>query len=349
MCGGKSLGPIVLAKRIAAVSISLALSMLVSSRHRISRLGYSDSSVNGPIACAISTSSRPECSYLSQTTSKEKELWYGIRNVVTEDAQAVADRLGGEVITINVMTHGAERINADLDLWQSFGYRAVVVFYTRETCSKRPWEWDGHEWVFPQKTIDALRGIAHHPALFAIYALHEPFDTGNECYWTVQQQQKLYNLLKLYTDGAPVWSDTGWLAIQESKGVELTDGICDYCATFHHRFRSDWSSKQCLTETLSWIDGDLDTQRRLMPNSQLVFLVQTFSLPDYSFPLRLPTVEELAVVRNHLCDLRQPLMYYAWAHSAYDTTLRDAQQLWPVVQQGCAYVTFLPWIVNRAD
>jgi hypothetical protein len=29
------------------------------------------------------------------------------------------------------------------------------------------------------------------------------------------------------------------------------------------------------------------------------------------------------------------MMYYPWFHTAYDSTLRDAQWLWPVVAQGC--------------
>jgi hypothetical protein len=217
--------------------------------------------------------------------------------------------------------------------------------YTQETCSGRPWAWNGSEWVFPPSAIQTLEGIANHPALFAIYALHEPFDYTNECHWTVEQQQELYQLLKAYTDAAPVWSDVGTLAGWEARGIELTDGICDYCGTFHHRFRSDWTSERSLEETLDTIDADLDTQQRLMPNSQVVYQVQAFSYASDGHSLRLPTPEELATVRDHLCALHQPMLYYPWSHGTYDATLKDAPQLWSVVSAGCACTMYLPGIL----
>jgi len=271
--------------------------------------------------------------------------WYGIRSVSTDDMQTVADHLGGTVISMNFRTQTADQINAQLDLIQSLGYRAIVIMYTRETCSRRPWEWNGHEWVFPQSTVETLQGIAHHPSLFAIYALHEPFDITNECHWTVEQQQELYQLLKDYTDGSPIWSDIGTLAGWEERGIELTDEICDYCGTFHHRFRSNWTSEQCLEETLSAIDADLDTQQRLMPDSHIVFQIQTFSYAEHSYPLRLPTEKELATVQNHLCELHQPMMYYPWSHGTYDSTLKDAPQLWPVIAERCSYTIYLPLLL----
>lgn len=273
-----------------------------------------------------------------QTMSTAADTWYGIRQVPKEDIQTVAENLGGAVITLGLRAeYDADIINARLDMAQSAGYRAVAMISTDETCSKRPWEWNGNEWVFPQFTIETLQGIAHHPALFAIYALHEPFDESNECWYTVEQQKELYQLLKGYTDGVPIWSDVGGLAIQEEDGHDLSDGICDYCGTFHHRFRSDWTSEQCLEETLSWIDADLEAQQRLMPNSQIVFQIQTWSLPSGKYPWRLPTPQELTTVRDHLCALNQPMLYYPWSHRDYDLTLKDAPQLWPVVAEGCTY------------
>ncbi len=265
--------------------------------------------------------------------------WYGVARVPTDDLEFVANHLGGTVVDLHVSPlMSVDQINAQLDQIHAAGYRAIVNIYDRDTCSKRPWEWNGSEWVLPQYALDILRGIAHHPGLFAVYALHEPFDSGNVCHWTVAQHQELYQLLQAHTAGAAVWSDIGSLSIHESHDVELTDGICDYCGAFHHRFRSDWTSERCLEETLSWIEADLDTQRRLMPNSQVVFLVQTCSLDDYQFPLRLPTVEELEIVRDRLCILGQPLMYYPWVHGSYDLTLKDAPQLWPVVTSGCRHL-----------
>lgn len=280
--------------------------------------------------------------------------WYGIRQVPVSDLPVVADSLGGEVVSLGIGTLGPSEALERLDRVYDYGYRAVVSMYVPNGCSMSPWEWNGSEWVFPQETIDTLQAIAHHPAMFAIYALQEPFDETNPCHWTVEQQQQLYQRLKLYTDGLPVWSDIGGVAILESEGIHWAGGICDYCSTFHHSFRSDWTSAQCLQETLSWIDADREAQPRLMPDSVLVFQIQTYAQPDYPYyPLRLPTQGELETVRDHLCTLHQPMMYYPWSHGLYSQTLDDAPALWPIIAEGCApsgplpYAVFLPAVLRN--
>ncbi|MBN1872940.1 MAG: hypothetical protein JXA33_01815 [Anaerolineae bacterium] len=276
--------------------------------------------------------------------------WYGIRQVWRGDFQTVADNLRGSILVVGVPdTYGADLVNGLLNQVQDYGYRAVVIMNSDTTCSRRPWEWDGNTWVFPPTTVLTLQGISAHPALFAIYALHEPFDTTNVCHWTVEQHQELYQLLKAHTNGVPVWSDIQGVDVWKSQDIVLADGICDYCGTFYHRFRSDWTSEQCLEAILNWIDADLNAQRRLMPNSQIVFQIQVYAYANYIYPLRLPTVEELETVRDHLCTLNQPFVYYLWSHDTYDVELKDAPELWPVVSQGCLnryYYSYLP-VLNK--
>lgn len=330
---------------VKTLTITLIVAFLIIGQTRNSKLAS---------RVQVESKAEPMSNHFGQTTSLSRimqgsaETWHGIRQVPVGDLQDVAENLGGTVIAMGVGTLTADKINDQLDLAQSLGYQALIIMYTEETCSKRPWEWNGSTWEFPQPTIETLQGIAHHPAILAIYALHEPFDTTHECHWSVEQQQELYQLLKTYTDGLPVWSDLTGLAIWENRDVELVDGICDYCGTNHHRFRSDWTSERCLEEILDWINADLDTQRRLMPSSRVVFHVQTFAYYGYSIPLRLPSPDELTTVRDHLCALNQPMMYYPWSHGLYDLTLEDAPQLWPVVSMGCPRV-FLPLILTGVD
>jgi hypothetical protein len=283
----------------------------------------------------------------SPAASKEALAWYGIRRVPADDLETVAHNLGGTVVEMAVENQTADQIKTLLDQAGAVGYGVILNLYARETRTKRPWDWNGSEWVFPPSTVETLQEIAHHPALFAVYALHEPLDAG-EGYVSVAQQRELYQLLKQYTDGLPVFSDLGGLRVFEERGVELGDGLCDLCCTFPSYFNSDWTSEQCLAETLSRIDADLDTQQRLMPNSQIVFLINTYSYPGYqSYPIRMPTPEELAIVRDYVCDLDQPLMYYPWVHSAVDLTLKDAPELWPIIADGCAPAIYLPLIQAR--
>jgi hypothetical protein len=284
----------------------------------------------------------------SQVSLLAERAWYGIRHVPMEDIQTVSDNMGGSVIEIVVRPQSADEINAMLDQVEATGYRVVLNIYTHTTSTRRPWEWNASGWVFSESTIEMLQGIADHPALFAIYALHEPLDEG-EGYVSVEQQRELYLLLKEYADGLPVFTDIGGLKVWEDRGVDLSDGICDYCCTFPTHFRSDWTSEQCIAETLSRIDGDLDTQQRLMPNSQIVFLINTYAYDDYRVPFRLPTPGELTIVREYICALRQPMMYYPWVYDGYDSTLKDAPQLWPIIAEGCTYSSYLPLLMAHSD
>jgi uncharacterized repeat protein (TIGR01451 family) len=251
-----------------------------------------------------------------------------------EDMQTVDANLGGRVVELTVGRESPEEINTMLNQLGELGYLVILNIYTSTTATGRPWYWDGSEWVFPQQAIDTLQGVADHPALFAIYALHEPLDNEG-AYIPVDQQRELYQLLKAYTNDTPVFTDIATLSGWEERGVELTDGICDYCCTFPTHFRSDWTSEQSITEALKRMHADLATQQRLMPNSQVVFLLNTYSYSEYQPPFRLPNPEELAVIRNYACTIDQPVMYYPWTHSHYDLTLMDAPQLWPIIASGC--------------
>lgn len=275
--------------------------------------------------------------------------WYGIVRALVDDWSTIRENLGGSVVDLIVHPYTPlSDIIASLDSAEALEYQVVFHLYDDNTNTKKPWYLDANgQWVFPQSAIDILQAVSDHPALFAIYALHEPLDAG-EAYVSVEQQRELYQLLKEYTDGLPVFTDIGGLRVWEDQGIELTDGICDYCRTGPSHFRSDWTSEQCITETLSRIGADLDTQQRLMPNSQTVFAINTYSYPGYIYPIRLPTPEELAAVRDYLCALNQPMLYYPWAHGTYDLTLKDVPQLWPVVAEGCNYTTYLPLIMNQA-
>jgi hypothetical protein len=301
-----------------------------------------------PALGAASVTDRADSNVSSQVEPATFSLWYGVRHIPTEDLSMVADNLGGTVIELVVGLQTADEINTMLDQAEASGYQVVLNIYTRTTSTRRPWDWDGSEWVFPESTIETLQGISHHPALFAIYALHEPLDEGDG-YVSTEQQRELYQLLKEYTDGLPVFTDIGGLKVWEDRGVDLSDGICDYCCTFPTHFRSDWTSEQCIAESLSRIDDDLDTQQRLMPNSQIVFLINTYAYEDYRVPFRLPTPEELTIVRDHICALWQPMMYYPWVYDSYDSTLKDAPQLWPIIAEGCTYSSYLPLIMAHSD
>ena len=262
--------------------------------------------------------------------------WYGIVRTSVDDWPALRENLGGAVVDL-VARPGTPlgEIIASLDRAQAQGYRVIFHIYDAGTTTKKPWYLDNSgQWVFPQSAIDTLHTVSQHPAVFAVYALHEPLDRDGT-YATVEQQQALYDLLKAHAGGLPVWTDIGGLSVWEQHNVPLADGMCDYCCVFPTHFRSDWTSEECLTETLRRIDADYDTQRRLMPNSQVVAMINTYAFADYRVPFRLPSSHEVDVIRDYLCSLGQPVVYYPWHHSSYDATLEDAPELWAIIAEGC--------------
>jgi len=262
--------------------------------------------------------------------------WYGIVRAPVEDWPTIRENLGGAVVDLVVRPYTPlNDITASLDSAQALGYQVIFHIFDGDTDTNKPWYLDvDGQWIFPQHAVDILQAVSDHPAVFAIYALHEPLD-GGVTYVGVEQQQALYSLLKLHAGGLPVYTDIGSLSAFEAQGEPLADGMCDYCATFPSYFRSDWTSEQCLAETLRRIDADMDTWQRLMPNSQVMFLVNTYAFTSSGVPRRLPTPYELGVVKGYLCDLDRPMLYIPWHHSSYDATLEDAPELWPVIAEGC--------------
>ena len=284
--------------------------------------------------------STPTPTNTSPPSLQPSTSWYIVARAPAGDWPTIRENLGGSVVDLIVYPYTPlSNIIASLDSAEALEYQVLFHIYDGHTNTNKPWYLDADEqWVFPQSAIDMLQAVSDHPALFAIYALHEPLDEGG-AHVSVERQRELYQLLKGYTDDLPVYTDMGGLSVWEDRGIELTDGICDYCRTSPSCFRSDWTSEQCLTETLTRIDAELDTQQRLMPNSQTVFAINTYSFSGYISPIRLPTPYELGVVKDYLCDLDQPMEYYPWHYSGYDVTLEDVPELWPVIAEGCTITT----------
>ena len=112
----------------------------------------------------------------TQITPATERAWYGIRRVSMEDMQTVAHNLGGTVVELTVRSETAGQINAMLDEIGALGNQAVLNMYTRTTETKRPWDWNGSKWVFPQYAIETLQGVAQQTELLEIYELNEPIE-----------------------------------------------------------------------------------------------------------------------------------------------------------------------------
>jgi hypothetical protein len=264
-------------------------------------------------------------------TSTLGTMWHGVVRTPETAWRLILDDIGGVVVE-----HMVKPSNSDADILgslnraQAMGLKVLLHVYDSSSPTQKPWTIDGGQWSVSQRGQEILRLVQGHPALFAVYQLHEPYDsTGYHA--DSDAQRALYVLLKSYAD-VPLYTDIATLHMPLQFGEVLSDGMCDYCATFPTTFRG--SSEAALAETFRRIDADLAAQRQYMPGSQLVFLINVYQIGDGA-QYRLPTTEELVAVRDYVCELGTPVLYYPWTHSGYDVTLSEASALWPVIAEGC--------------
>jgi hypothetical protein len=250
--------------------------------------------------------------------------WYGVVRSSRSEWPVISANLGGEVVELVISSGTSDaQILAALDEAAALGF--WVLLHLREsTNTEKPWSLEAGRWVISARGAEILRLVEGHPALLAVYALHEPFDSS-DYHADSDAQRALYSLIKQHAD-VPVWTDIATLHGPVVDG-ELSDGICDYCCVFPTAWHRG------LEETFRRMEADLAVQQADMPNSQLVFMLNVYQIDGSHY--RLPSVDELTAARDRACELGVPMVYIPWQHGRYDLTLSNVPHLWPVVAEGC--------------
>jgi hypothetical protein len=248
---------------------------------------------------------------------------------------ATVQSLGVNVVDYIISPSTADtEIISRLDLADSLNLRVILHIWDSSRTLKKPWYLDSGSWQITPRGDEILNLVQGHSALWAIYALHEPLEPG-PMHVSSDDQRALYALLKSKTN-ALVYTDVGELAGFFERGVSLSDGMFDIAATFRHRFVVGQTSQWAYNRILPKILGDIAVRDSEMPNTQILFQIQTYANASGSPAKRLPTTMELAHVRDFLCVLGEPAGFYLWnPRASYNTTLEQAPHLWPVVQSGC--------------
>jgi len=256
-------------------------------------------------------------------------LFHGVVRSPDTAWPVIRNELGGSVVEFLVRpSMSTAAVVVGMDTAGDLGLRVLLHPYDSSQNTNAPWYLDGDDWHVTAWGEDVLEAVEGHPALFAVYALHEPFDSGGY-HADTDAQRALYALIKSIAD-VPVYTDISSLAHFEDAG--LSDGMCDWCATFPCTWRGEWTSEESLAETLRRMDADYATQQALMPGSRLVYLINTYTLGDGA-RYRMPTPAELDAARDHACGLGVPVLYYPWV--GYDDNLASSPELWPVIREGC--------------
>ncbi|MGD9030930.1 MAG: hypothetical protein PVG25_14080 [Anaerolineae bacterium] len=316
----------------------------------------------------------PTGSSLALVSPLNSELtlpYYGMHGVFSSDLATVSD-LGTEVILMSFRHDGtpeewlaylnaasAEDIRVIAWLWpqgwhlEHYVYMPLVLSrgpsvlpapssaeHAESLRTVFPAEKRG-SWQIDEQARLFLQTVSAHPALFAVYALHEPYWNGCwGCGYTTTQQQALYSAIKSIADvpiHSAVDSMSAWTryAEEQDKDTAFADGMCDYCETWYHPFREDDTFEKATL--ISHVEADLAVARARAPNAKIVWSMQCFAqeVPlgdDY----RMPTAEEMrdlaSIVYSRGVD---GALWYPWDFQGglYSDFLSNHPELYPVVRE----------------
>jgi len=252
--------------------------------------------------------------------------FYGVEFAPAGDLGTVKD-LGAEVVLWSFDYNGTPQDwLAYLDQANGYGLKVVAWLWPQG------WNWNGSEWEIDQQARSFVQTVAGHPALFAVYALHEPYWMGcYGCGYTTAEQQALYNAIKEIAD-VPIWSDIGGIAFwtEYSEATAFADGVCDYCAVWYYPFLPGGVYQR--DQMISTLEADIAVAKERAPNSKLFYGMQSFAQAgDY----RMPTAEEMVDMASivYSKDIEGALWYVWWFGPLYEDFLSNHPELYPVVRE----------------
>ena len=256
------------------------------------------------------------------------EPFYGMQYVPSSDLGLVKT-LGIEVILMDFPHDGPpEAWLAYLDAAHAQNIKVIAWLWPPG------WSWDGTTWQIDDQARLFVQTVAQHPALFAVYSLHEPYWNGcNGCGYTTAEQQALYRAIKKIAD-VPIHSAVDSMAFWTDRGEEtaFADGVCDYCETWYYPFKQNGVYER--EKFIEHLTADLAVARERAPNSKVVWTIQGFAQgPPYN--LRMPTAAEMQDIASILyaTDVSGTLWYTWTFNDLYSDFLSNHPELHPVIRE----------------
>jgi len=225
-----------------------------------------------------------------------------------------------ELVGLNVklikMTAGSPQAAlALLDLADSYGMRVTL-----RIGGVGDWGWNDS--LFNLSSLaNYEQVIGGHPALFAVYGLHEPWER-----FSAAELRTFYSQWQTVAPSLPMWHDMGYLL------ADFTDGICDVCAVSaypHSQQGNDYDRR-----TRQRI---LDAQERIQvdPDAMLCVALQAYGDdPASGRPWRMPTADEMrenaSIVFGELgvtCGTWCPYHHGSYAHVLGDPEFEEQRQV----------------------
>lgn len=231
--------------------------------------------------------------------------FYGMQFVPKDDLSIVKE-LGVEVVLQDFSRNdSAEEWLSYLDAAEAVDIKIVAWFWSPG------WTYDRENatWIIDDEAKTFINTIKDHPALFAIYSIHEPY--WNDCFgcgYTTSELQQLYSAIKAIAD-VPIFADMDELVFWDDHSEEtiFADGICDYCGLWYYPAKSDGSFDR--EKFIERIEGDIALMKEKAPNSEFVWAMQGFATGE-PFNLRVPTSEEMKEIATITYSYKE--LFGAW-------------------------------------
>jgi hypothetical protein len=249
--------------------------------------------------------------FLPLIISPRPTALYGVSYIAESDLPELA-ALNVKLVTWQT-DPSSQAALALLDVAESYGMRVILRIRGSDD-----WGWNGSRFdLSPLADFEPV--IGGHPALFAVYGLHEPWER-----FTAYQLRRFYSQWQATAPSLPVWHDMGFLPPQ------FTDGICDVCgvsAAPHHWDQSgnpinyyEEDTREKISNAQTYIQAD--------PDAILCAYLQAYGR-DFrgSTDVRMPTADEMRENAAIVFGVLQVACgeWYPYRHGSYDYILSDPQ------------------------
>jgi hypothetical protein len=254
------------------------------------------------------------------------EPFYGMQFAYQDDLNTVKG-LHTEVVMVDIPHDGTPASwLAFLDAAQAEGISVIAWLWPQG------WGWDGRTWQIDSQARVFVQTVANHPALFAVYVLHEPYwNECESCGYTTATQQALYRAIKSIAN-VPLYSEINGIAYWTAQGeaTAFADGICDYCQSSYYPFKVGGVYER--DELIAHITADLAVVRERAPHSKLVWTMPAFDYPPDN--LRVPTADEMQDLASIVYSMHVAgAWWYPWKfNSLYNDSLFYHPELYPAVR-----------------
>jgi len=239
--------------------------------------------------------------------------------------------LGVDTIMFDFFGTDPDRWVAELDKAQELGVKVVANYWAGESA----WTRTDSGWIIRQDSRNFLNAVADHPALLAVYLLHEPYYNGGDEITTAEQRD-LYNQIKAIAD-VPLYSAFSWSAFEQEK---FEAGVCDYCDTWFYpsEFDNPYNEAE-LNRKLETLLNHFNVATVNSPETKLVWILQAFESSIAG--KEMPTYDEMIALASTAIQYQassgqqvDAVFWYTWRHgSEYQKVLGDYPELQQAVKE----------------